>query len=37
MVIKGIEEEIEIEEYTIITGYKYFGIMVDNKLRIINI
>jgi hypothetical protein len=34
MVIKGIEEEIEIEGYPVITEYKYLGIMIDNKLRI---
>ena len=34
MVIKGIEEEIEIEGYPVITEYKYLGIIIDNKLRI---
>ena len=34
MLRKGIEEEIEIEGYPIITEYKYLGITIDNKLRI---
>ena len=34
MLIKWIEEEIEIEGYPVIIEYKYLGIMIDNKLRI---
>ena len=34
MLIKGIEEGVEIEGYPVITEYKYLGIMIDNKLRI---
>ena len=34
MVIKGIEEEIEIEGYPVIKEYKYLGILIDNKLKI---
>ena len=31
---KGIEEEIEIEGYPVITEYKYLGILINNKLGI---
>ena len=34
MLIKGIEEDIEIEGYPVITEYIYLGIMIANKLRI---
>ena len=34
MLIKRIEEEVEIELYLVITAYKYLDIMIDNKLRI---
>ena len=34
MLIKGIEEDVEIEGYLVITEYKYLGIMIDNNLRI---
>ena len=34
MLIKEIEEDVEIEGYLVITEYKYLGIMIDNKLRI---
>ena len=33
MLIKGIEEGVEIEGYPVTTEYKYLGIMIDNKLR----
>ena len=35
MLIKGIEDDVEIEGYPVITEYKYLDIMKDNKLRII--
>ena len=31
MIIKGIEEDMEIEGYPIITEYKYLGILINNK------
>ena len=34
MLIKGIEEDVKIEGYPIITEYKYLDIMIDNKLWI---
>ena len=34
MLIKGIEEESEIEGYPVISEYKYLGINIDNKLKI---
>ena len=34
MLIKGIEEDVEIEGYPVISEYKYLGIMIDNKLKI---
>ena len=34
MVIKGKEEDVEIEGYPVITEYKYLGITIDNKLKI---
>ena len=34
MLIKGIEEETEMEGYPVITEYKYLGINIDNKLKI---
>ena len=34
MLIKGIEEETEIEGYPVIKEYKYLGINIDNKLKI---
>ena len=34
MLIKGMEEDVVIEGYPIITEYKYLSIMIDNKLRI---
>ena len=34
MLIKGIEEDIGIEGYPVITEYIYLGIMIANKLRI---
>ena len=33
MLIKGIEEETEMEGYPVITEYKYLGINIDNKLK----
>ena len=35
MVIKGKEEDVEIEGYPVITEYKYLGITIDNKLKIV--
>ena len=34
MLIKEIEEDVEIEGYPVITEYKYLGIMIDNKHKI---
>ena len=34
MLIKGIEEDVEIEGYPVISEYKYLGIMRDNKFKI---
>ena len=34
MLIKGIEEDVEIEGYPVMREYKYLGIMIDNKLGI---
>ena len=34
MLIKEIEEEIELEGYPLITEYKYLGIMINNKHKI---
>ena len=34
MIIRGIEEEIEIEGYPVIIEYKYLGINIDDKLKI---
>ena len=34
MLIKGKEEDVEIEGYPVITEYKYLGITIDNKLKI---
>ena len=34
MLIKGIENDEEIEGYPIIKEYKYLGITIDNKLKI---
>ena len=34
MLIKGIEEDVEIVGYSVITEYKYLGIMIYNKVRI---
>ena len=33
MLIKGIEENVEIEGYLDITEYKYLGIMIDINLK----
>ena len=34
MLIKGIEKDVEIEGYPVISKYRYLDIMIDNKLRI---
>ena len=34
MLIKGTDEDLEIEGYPVITEYKYLGIMIDNKHKI---